>query len=313
MTFKTTISPLITFSKKLEFKYHKLGDYWKLIVESQKTKEKRNKYFRLLNQYRAENKYITYMDETYLSLGQRDNGKHCNQSEKNFDLKSKGKTERLIIVHGGGINGFINNALLIFQSNVTADIHHKGMNYDIFSTWMIENYIPNLPKNSVIVFDNAPYHNAQVVRAPNLNSRKRDIMNWLDDKDVPYRRNMLKSELYAKVLQVKNDNEKYKIDEIVQSAGHTVLRLPPYHTELNPIENIWTLAKSSILNQYSKNKSNNIVDIAIKEFSKITTDEWQNSISRVQIIEKFYSNFDLYLNKIPNSLFDYCEECVTPF
>lgn len=313
MTLKTTISPLITFSKKLEFKYHKLGDYWKLVVESQKTKEIRNKYFRLLNQYRAENKYITYMDETYLTLVQRDNGKHCNQLEKNSDLKSKETAQRLIIVHGGGINGFIKNALLIFQSDVRPDTSHKGMNYDIFSTWMIENYLPNLPKNSVIIFDNAPYHNTQVLRAPDLNSRRRDIMNWLDDKDVPYRKNMLKSELYAKVLQVKNDKQKYRIDEIVESAGHTVLRLPPYHTELNPIENVWTLAKGSIVNRYSKNKSNNIVDIAINEFSKITAEDWQNSISRVQIIEKFYSNFDLYLNKIPNSLFDYCEECVTPF
>lgn len=40
-------------------------------------------------------------------------------------------------------------------------IHHRGMNYDIFSKWMVGKYLPNLTENSVITFDNASYHNAQ--------------------------------------------------------------------------------------------------------------------------------------------------------
>lgn len=313
MTFKSIKYPLITFSKKLEFKYHKFGDYWKLLVENQNTKAMRSKYLRLLSQYRLEKKYITYMDETYLTLGQRDNSTVCNQLEKNFVLKSNEKPQRLIIVHGGGINGFINNALLIFQSDANGETHHKGMNYEIFSIWMVEKYLPNLPKNSVIIFDNASYHNTQAIRAPSVNSHKRDIMNWLDDKGVAYNPFMLKKDLYAKVLEIKEANKKYKIDEIVENAGHVVLRLPPYHTELNPIEPIWTIAKDSI-KQYLKNKNDDIVQLVNEEFSKITAEDWKNSIIRVQIIERFYTDLDVYLNKnIQNSLFDYCEECVTPF
>lgn len=314
MTFKSIKYPLISFSKKLEFTYHKFGDYWKLLVENQSIKAMRSKYLRLLSQYRLEKKYITYMDETYLTLGQRDNSTVCNQLEKNFVLKSNEKPQRLIIVHGGGINGFINNALLIFQSDTNGETCHKGMNYEIFSIWMVEKYLPNLPKNSVIIFDNASYHNTQAIRAPSMNSHKRDIMNWLDDKGVSYNPFMLKKDLYAKVLEIKEANKKYKIDEIVENAGHVVLRLPPYHTELNPIEPIWTIAKDSIIKQYLKNKDDDIVQLVNEEFSKITAEDWKKSIIRVQIIERFYTDLDVYLNQnIQNSLFDYSEECVTPF
>lgn len=309
MTFKSIKSPLITFSKKLEFKYHKFGDYWKLLVENESIEATRSKYLRLLNQYRKERKYITYMDETYLTLGQKDN-RDCNQLEKNFDLKSNEKAQRLIIVHGGGINGFINNALLVFHPDTTNNkSHNRGMNYDIFSIWMVEKYLPNLPKNSVIVFDNASYHNAQELPAPSMNSRKRAIMNWLDDKHVPYSPFMLKKELYSKVREIKEANKTYKIDEVIKNAGHVVLRLPPYHTELNPIETIWTIAKNSIVKRYARHENVDTVQLVIEEFSKITAEDWQDSINRVQTIEKFYSNL---IKHCRNSVFDYSEECVTP-
>lgn len=296
MTFKSIGSPLITFSKKLEFKYYKLGDYWKLFMENQSIHTMRSKYLRTLNQYRDEKKYITYLDETYLTLGQKANGKDCNRLKLNLDSMSKETVQRLIIVHGGGINGFINNALLVFQSNTNGKTHHKAMNYDIFSQWMVEKYLPNLPKNSVIVFDNASYHNAQVKRTPRSNSNKLqsdEVQNNSEEKPGP------------NVLQKTDVDKKYKIDEIIENAGHAVLRLPPYHTELNPIENIWTLTRNSILKQYSKNKCIDAVELVIEEFSKITCEDWQKSICRVQIIENFYQNLDINLNNyIQNSLFD---------
>lgn len=308
MTFKSIKSPLITFSKKLEFKYHKVGDYWKLLVENQSVKAMRSKYLRLLSQYRKEKKYITYMDETYLTLGQRKCSKDCNQLEKYFDSKSKEKAQRLVFVHGGGINGFINNALLTFQSDSTEETRDKGMNYDIFSIWMREKYLPNLPKNSVIIFDNASYHNTQAVRAPGVNSQKRELMNWLADKGVPYSPFMVKKQLYSKVREIKEANVKYRIDEIVENAGHAVLRLPPYHTELNPIETIWILAKRSITKRYLRNKNGDIGPLVNEEFAKITAEDWQNSIDRVQIIERFYANAE----NIQNSLIDNSKEFVTP-
>ena len=42
-----------------------------------------------------------------------------------------------------------------------------------------ERLIPNLPPNYVLVIDNAPYHNVQLNRAPNSNSRRDFMISWL--------------------------------------------------------------------------------------------------------------------------------------
>ena len=44
------------------------------------------------------------------------------------------------------------------------------------------------------------------------------------------------------VKQYKSD-PRYRIDQLFKEAGHTVLRLPPYHCDLNPIELIWSQLK----------------------------------------------------------------------
>ena len=38
----------------------------------------------------------------------------------------------------------------------------------------------------------------------------------------------------------------YKVDEIIRSHGHEVLRLPPYHPEFNAIELIWSQLKQIV-------------------------------------------------------------------
>ncbi|PSN39112.1 hypothetical protein C0J52_17489, partial [Blattella germanica] len=82
------------------------------------------------------------------------------------------KGESLIIVHAEGEDGFISNALLIWKlTQVSGDYHHQ-MNASNFEKWLREKLIPNLRPNFVIVIDNAPYHNMQVDKAPNSNSKK---------------------------------------------------------------------------------------------------------------------------------------------
>ena len=39
---------------------------------------------------------------------------------------------------------------------------------------------------------------------------------------------------------------KYKIDKLAKEYGYEILRLPPYHPDLNPIELIWSQIKSYV-------------------------------------------------------------------
>jgi hypothetical protein len=50
---------------------------------------------------------------------------------------------------------------------------------------------------------------------------------------------VLKEQLYEIIKAYKLKYKNFLADEIMTANGHTVLRLPPYHPDLNPIELIW--------------------------------------------------------------------------
>lgn len=85
-------------------------------------------------------------------------------------------------MHAGTQDGFIDGAFLSFRSSNDKEDYHGEMNYNIFTKWVEEKLIPNLPKNSVVVIDNASYHNALEERLPTMSSRKDEIIDFLVDK-----------------------------------------------------------------------------------------------------------------------------------
>ena len=89
---------------------------------------------------------------------------------------------------------------------------------------------------SVIVVDNASYHNVQLNRHPSNNARKGEKPFWLDKRGIQYSPDMTKAELYDLIKMHKPQYETFAIDCLLADHGHTVLRLPPYHPDLNPIE-----------------------------------------------------------------------------
>ena len=52
----------------------------------------------------------------------------------------------------------------------------------------------------------------------------------------------MKRELYT-IIKASNVSPKYSVDETAKAAGHEVVRLPPYHCELNSIELAWSQVK----------------------------------------------------------------------
>ena len=62
--------------------------------------------------------------------------------------------------------------------------------------WLQEKLIPNLEPKSVIVTDNASYHNVQLNRHPNSNARKGEMLLWLDKHGIRCSSDMTKAEMY---------------------------------------------------------------------------------------------------------------------
>ena len=109
------------------------------------------------------------------------------------------------------------------------------MNHAYFK-WLQEKLIPNLESKSVTVVDNASYHNVQINRHPTSNARKGEMLFWLDKHDVWHSSGMTKVELYDFIKMHKPQHETLAIDCLLADHGHTVIRLPAYHPDLNPIE-----------------------------------------------------------------------------
>ena len=85
-----------------------------------------------------------------------------------------------------------------------------------------ENYFASLceklPKNSVIVIDNASYHSRNSDSYPKSNWRKQQLIDWLKEKNVTIPDKALRAELWT---MAKVEREKYSskvVDEIAMRA-----------------------------------------------------------------------------------------------
>lgn len=124
--------------------------------------------------------------------------------------------------------------------------------------------------------DNAPYHSRKKEKVPTTASRKADIQKWLKEKNIAYEEAELKAQLLIKVKYEKHKYQSYVVDELAKEYGVTVLRLPPYHCELNPIELIWAQVKGFVA---EKNKTFKMAELKIllpEALANVTAENWKN-------------------------------------
>lgn len=223
---------------QMGFKFAKV-DGRKFLMERSDVAAARTRFLREMQQVKESSQNIVYLDETWVN--QNYTVGKCwtdTASPQATEIQQPtGKGSRLIILHAGTRNGFVNNAELIFQAKNDGDYHNQ-INSILFEDWFRNQLLPNIAPNSVIVMDNASYHSVQLEKKPTSSWRKSDIRDWLVKKGVQPSDDLLKHELYelAKKFDI---GKKYVIDAIAEEAGHRVVRLPPYHCQYNPIELIW--------------------------------------------------------------------------
>lgn len=185
-----------------------------------------------------------YLDETYI------NKNHSNQFTWYLDEdgpwvnKPSGKGPRLIIVHAITKDGWVNGAQLIFDAKKRTGDYHGQMNWENFSKWFEIQLLPNIPANSLIIMDNAGYHNVLADDSfPTPKTRKEELLAWLERNCIPWTDDMLKPEFYALCKRFAPAPE-FKLDQIAEAAGHSILRTPQYHPEFQPIETCWAIVKN---------------------------------------------------------------------
>jgi transposase len=187
-----------------------------------------------------------YLDESYINKNHsRDSTWHL-ENDGSIIGKPAGKGDRLIIVNAISVDGWIPNAKRVFKASSKTGDYHASMNWGVFKDWFENQLLPNIPNNSVIHMDNAAYHNVLAEEAfPKKSHTMQRFQDWLTRNKIPWHENMLKEELYDLCLRLAPKPE-FQLDRIALEKGHTILRTPPYHPELQPIETCWAVVKGYV-------------------------------------------------------------------
>ncbi|XP_025191753.1 uncharacterized protein LOC112592004 [Melanaphis sacchari] len=260
--------------KSMGFQFSKRGRN-SALIENDDIRAWRRRYIRDIRKYREEGRPIYYLDETWgLSTGA---------------VNPTGKGKRLIVCHIGSEDGFVSDSLLCFESKKNTNDYHDEMNGDSFRDWL-EGVLPRLKDNAVIVMDNAPYHSVKLEKCPTSNWRKADIIQWLQGKGEVVDQTMIIPELLEVVRRIKPIYNKYVIDEMVLQQNKTVLRLPPYHCELNSIELVWSVVKRHVKANNKTFKLPDVKNLLVEGIAKVDAEMWKNFVKHtIEEENKFWT------------------------
>ena len=275
----------------LGFRYGKVGKNNMGHFERTDIVKKRMEYLRKIQEFHLQDKPIVYLDETWIDSNTYPSKQWLAEGIARRDLPT-GRGQRFVILNCGSKDGFVKNCSLVFESKANdGRDYHSEMNSNIFKRWTEEQLIPNLQPQSVIVMDNASYHSTQVegTKAPISSTLKADMMQWLSDRGMEVKPKMTKKQLYE-MIQKKKENwsKTYEVDTILQNHGHQVVRLPPYHCDLNPIELIWADVKRYVATNNSTFKKKDTKHLIEEAFESIDAKKWENCCNHVKKIESEY-------------------------
>jgi transposase len=233
-----------------------------------------------------------YLDESYVNKNHSNDYIWYSGEDGPWVQKPTGKGERLIILNSITSSGWVPGAKLVFKSTRKTGDYHGQMNSELFKKWFVEMLLPGIPKNSLIIMDNASYHNTLAEHSPPTpQCSKEKIKEWLVQNKIYCSDDCLKVELVESLKKFAPEPI-YMIDEIARSHGHEVIRTPPYHPELQPIETCWGVVKNHVAS-----KCDFTMDDLIKQldsdFSKVTAETCSKIIAKVRKVEEKFWTEDL--------------------
>lgn len=238
-----------------------------------------------------------YLDETYINKNHSCRFTWYLTEEGPMVNKPSGVGPRFILVHAITENGWVDGAQLVFEAKKRTGDYHGQMNWENFSMWFETQLLPNIPSNAIVILDNARYHNVLDTDViPNSSSKKAQLRAWLTRNGYPWREDMLKSELLDLCARLAPAPE-YKLDQIADQHGISILRTPPYHPELQPIETCWAVLKNHMADNCDFTMAG-LRKRLPEAFAKVTADTCKGIISKVFEQEEKYWAEDEKLDEI---------------
>ena len=249
---------------------------------------------RELKRHREKGTQVVYLDETWFTTRMNQNMAWVDTTQPTTSATytrnvPSGEGERFVILAAGTVKGFIEDSFLCFPTKSTTGDYHGEVNRDLFCRWLTSKLLPSLEEPSVLVIDNAPYHSqlTEESKCPTTSTKKEDLKKWLNHRNITFPSQSTRPEL----LQLCKKNRPtpiYEVDELVRSWGHEVVRLPPYHPELNAIEQIWGHMKHHVRSSLRKFTRADLRARLEEARLRVTREVWEGSVRRSQAFEAQY-------------------------
>lgn len=289
INYQGSMTSLSRILKQSGFQWKKTQYEKRVIIEQTSIRLQRIEYLESIFKYRSEGRPIVYAGESYVD---------SSQSKPSGDGVKIVKGQGVVIVHAGSEAGFVSDGLLMLKGNPKNTDYHDNLNPDIYERWVRTQLLPGLPENSVVVVDNVSYHNKEEDPAPSSNARKAEMQSWLHKKQISYDDSMLKPQLYKLIAQSKDRYKKYNLDKILKHHNHDVLRLPPFHPDLNPIEMAWAAIKQHVSNKIVTWNVNTVMELIEEKANQIGESEWSGFCAKAMEIEDDYRKSDVVIDNL---------------
>jgi hypothetical protein len=108
--------------------------------------------------------------------------------------------------------------------------------------------------------------------------------------------------LYYLIKLLKPRFKTFKIDALLAEHGHSALRLPPYHPDLNQIELIWVSIKEYAARKNVSFRLDNAMKPAEEKFNIVTKEEWSSRCNNARQCEQNYLRLETIIDDISEQI-----------
>ncbi len=290
--------------KLLHFSYISRSDYYYMYIRNQPFNlAQRWDYLVQYRKYQDQNRPIFFMDESWINKNIMPSHGWSDGSLATIPRTPAGKGARWILLGAGGPDGWVPNTYEMFIGKKKSkakkqakaddsDDYHTEMNANKFQQWLTKRFLPNVPKNAVLILDRASYHREMVESSKGAQERwlKGDLIDWLkinhgySDSDVKGKNKKDVFALCKKHKPAPIYKAKIWIDEWNLETGSDIklLYLPVANPELNPIEHVWCFLKQYVAKNNVNHSMTDIGTLAQTYVVEKGAKCWKDAISMTE-------------------------------
>ena len=147
------------------------------------------------------------------------------------------------------VNGIISSGSIMYfkAGKVDQPDYHNNFNKHNFTDYFENRLLVNLQQPSVIIMDRCRYHLFNDENEFNPRSARRDeLEEWYLAQNFEKFDSKLKLKDLRELACKHVPEPRSKLQNLAEESGNSVLYLPQYHPELNPIEMAWSKVKQGI-------------------------------------------------------------------